>query len=86
MLHLPQSDATALSIRIVYDSRKGAFMQSEMTEYRIYTLKDLRSIVCMAQGNTAEIDSHVLRFIEQNGHLKGETQVRVGEDSTEVVE
>lgn len=86
MLRLPQSDAIALSLRIVYDSRRGTVMQGEVTEYEVYTMKDLRSIVCMAQGNSHEIPLHVLTFIQNNGHLRGETQVRVGDDITEVIE
>ena len=85
MERLSTSPEFAWSFTIRYDPRKGTLMPTTMTQCKVYTLKDLRSIVCMAQGNPREIPPHVLTFIEGSGALAGEVLVKVGEEKTEVV-
>lgn len=50
------------------------------------TLKDLRCIAAMAQFSPREVPHPVLRFIETNGELAGETLLSVDPDSVRVVE
>lgn len=50
------------------------------------TLKDLRSIAALAQFSPREIPSPVLKFIETNGELPGETLLSVDPDSVMVID
>lgn len=85
MQRFQTSPDTALSFRIVYDSRRGVLEPASVTEYKVLSLKELRSIVCMAQGSPEEIPAHVMAFIQGNPNLRGETQVKIGEARTEVL-
>lgn len=50
------------------------------------TLKDLRCMAAMAQFSPREVSGPVLRFIETNGELAGETLLSVDPDSVMVIE
>lgn len=49
-------------------------------------LKDLRSTAAMAQFSPREVPSTVLRFIETNSELPGETLLSIDPDSVRVID
>ena len=53
-------------------------------QYQVFTMKEIRSEVCMAQAGP-EIPRHVLSFMQEHPELRGETLVKVYEDRTEVL-
>lgn len=47
-------------------------------------LKDLRSMAAMAQFSVREVRLDILRLIEENGDLPGETVISVDPDSVRI--